>query len=97
MPITISSSLLIAVPRIKRDKSTGRVKANVQGFHADSTVSLDLRKLHAGADFLTTTHEGGPLRTTTPSPCAELSPHAGHSVGRCSTQPEAGHFCSYLC
>jgi hypothetical protein len=42
------------------DKATGRAVANVQGFHADLTVTLDLRSLAQGTYFLATTHEGDP-------------------------------------
>ena len=41
-------------------KATGHAVANVQGFHADLTVTLDLRKLPTGTYFLATTHEGDP-------------------------------------
>lgn len=42
------------------DKATGLAVANVQGFHADLTVTLDLRRLTQGTYFLATTHEGDP-------------------------------------
>jgi hypothetical protein len=42
------------------DKATGRAVANVKGFHADLTVTLDLRGLPHGTYFLATTHEGDP-------------------------------------
>jgi hypothetical protein len=42
------------------EKATGRAVANVQGFHADLTVALDLRSLPPGTYFLATTHEGDP-------------------------------------
>jgi len=42
------------------DKAAGRSVANVQGFHADLTVTLDLRLLLPGTYFLATTHEGDP-------------------------------------
>jgi hypothetical protein len=42
------------------EKETGRAVANVQGFHADLTVALDLRSLQPGTYFLATTHEGDP-------------------------------------
>ena len=42
------------------EKATGRAVANVQGFHADLTVTLDLRILPPGTYFLATTHEGDP-------------------------------------
>ncbi len=42
------------------DKAAGRSVANVQGFHADLTVTLDLRLLPPGTYFLATTHEGDP-------------------------------------
>ena len=42
------------------EKATGRAVANVQGFHADLTVTLDLRSLPPGTYFLATTHEGDP-------------------------------------
>jgi hypothetical protein len=42
------------------DKASGRAVANVQGFHADITVTLDLRRLPEGTYFLATTHEGDP-------------------------------------
>ena len=41
-------------------KATGRALANLQGFHTDLTVTLDLRSLPPGAYFLATTHEGDP-------------------------------------
>lgn len=40
------------------EKAVGRGVANVQGFHADLTVTLDLRRLPRGTYFLATTHEG---------------------------------------
>jgi hypothetical protein len=40
------------------EKATGHSVANVQGFHADLTVALDLRSLPPGTYFLATTHEG---------------------------------------
>jgi hypothetical protein len=42
------------------EKASGRAVANVQGFHADLTVGLDLRSLSPGTYFLATTHEGDP-------------------------------------
>ena len=42
------------------ERATGRAVANVQGFHTDLTVALDLRSLHPGTYFLATTHEGDP-------------------------------------
>jgi hypothetical protein len=42
------------------EKATGRAVANVQGFHTDLTVNLDLRNLPPGTYFLATTHEGDP-------------------------------------
>jgi hypothetical protein len=42
------------------EKASGRAVANVQGFHADLTVTLDLRVLPPGTYFLATTHEGDP-------------------------------------
>jgi hypothetical protein len=42
------------------DKANGRAVANVQGFHANLTVTLDLRRLPHGTYFLATTHEGDP-------------------------------------
>jgi hypothetical protein len=42
------------------DKANGRAVANVQGFHAALTVTLDLRGLPQGTYFLATTHEGDP-------------------------------------
>jgi hypothetical protein len=42
------------------EKAGGRAVANVQGFHADLTVSLDLRSLPPGTYFLATTHQGDP-------------------------------------
>ena len=42
------------------EKATGRAVANVQGFHADLTVALDLRSLPPETYFLATTHEGDP-------------------------------------
>ena len=42
------------------DKATGRAVANIQGYHADLTVTLDLRGLPPGTYFLATTHEGDP-------------------------------------
>ena len=41
-------------------KAAGRAVANVQGYHADLTVTLDLRSLPPGTYFLATTHEGDP-------------------------------------
>jgi hypothetical protein len=40
--------------------ATGHAVANVQGFHADLTVDLDLRGLPSGTYFHATTHEGDP-------------------------------------
>jgi hypothetical protein len=42
------------------EKATGRAIANVQGFHTDLTVALDLRSLSPGTYFLATTHQGDP-------------------------------------
>lgn len=42
------------------DKAEGRAVGKVQGFHADLTVTLDLRRLPSGTYFLATTHEGDP-------------------------------------
>ena len=42
------------------DKANGRAVANVQGFRANLTVTLDLRRLPQGTYFLATTHEGDP-------------------------------------
>lgn len=42
------------------EKASGRAVANVQGFHTDLTVALDLRSLPPGTYFLGTTHEGDP-------------------------------------
>jgi hypothetical protein len=42
------------------EKATGRAVANVQGFHTDLTVALDLRNLPPGTYFLATTHAGDP-------------------------------------
>lgn len=42
------------------EKATARTVANVQGYHTDLTVALDLRSLPPGAYFLATTHEGDP-------------------------------------
>jgi hypothetical protein len=42
------------------NRAAGRAVANVQGFHADLTVTLDLRGLPRGTYFLATTHEGDP-------------------------------------
>ncbi len=42
------------------EKASGRAVAKVQGFHADLTVTLDLRVLPPGTYFLATTHEGDP-------------------------------------
>jgi len=42
------------------EKATGHAVANVQGFHTDLTVALDLRSLPPGTYFLATTHEGDP-------------------------------------
>jgi hypothetical protein len=42
------------------EKATGRAVANVQGFHADLTVALDLRSLPPGTYFLGTTLQGDP-------------------------------------
>jgi hypothetical protein len=41
-------------------RATGRTVANVQGFHADLIVTLDLRSLPPGTYFLATTHQGDP-------------------------------------
>jgi hypothetical protein len=41
-------------------KATGHAVANMQGFHTDFTVALDLRSLPPGTYFLATTHEGDP-------------------------------------
>jgi hypothetical protein len=41
-------------------KAAGPAIANVQGYHADLTVTLDLRSLPSGTYFLATTHEGDP-------------------------------------
>ncbi|MGC1966956.1 MAG: hypothetical protein WA673_10870 [Candidatus Acidiferrales bacterium] len=41
-------------------KAAGPAVANVQGYHADLTVTLDLRSLPSGTYFLATTHEGDP-------------------------------------
>lgn len=41
-------------------KAAGHAVANIQGFHADLTVTLDLRGLPPGTYFLATTHEGDP-------------------------------------
>jgi hypothetical protein len=41
-------------------KAAGPAVAKGQGFHADRTVSLDLRSLPPGTYFLATTHEGYP-------------------------------------
>jgi hypothetical protein len=49
---------------VTRDKEGGPAKAegmgtaNVNGFHADLTVNLDLRSLPQGTYYLATTHEG---------------------------------------
>jgi hypothetical protein len=42
------------------EKATGHAIANVQGFHTDLTVTLDLRSLPPGTYFLATTHVGDP-------------------------------------
>ena len=42
------------------ERAIGRAVANVQGYHADLTVTLDLRSLPSGTYFLATTHEGDP-------------------------------------
>ena len=42
------------------EKASGRAVANVHGFHADLTVTLDLPVLPPGTYFLATTHEGDP-------------------------------------
>ncbi len=39
-------------------KAVGPANANVQGYHAELTVKLDLRSLPSGTYFLATTHEG---------------------------------------
>jgi len=39
-------------------KAEGMGTANVNGFHADLTVTLDLRNLPQGTYYLATTHEG---------------------------------------
>jgi hypothetical protein len=41
-------------------KAAGPAIANVQGFHADLTVTLDLRILPPGFYFFATTHDGDP-------------------------------------
>jgi len=41
-------------------KAAGTAIANVQGYHADLTVTLDLRSLPSGTYFLATTHDGDP-------------------------------------
>jgi len=50
-------------------KATGRAVANVQGFHTDPTVALDLRSLPPGTYFLATTHEGDPASYFYPFDC----------------------------
>ncbi|MGO8777025.1 MAG: hypothetical protein ACLQHT_22345 [Terracidiphilus sp.] len=47
-------------------KATGRALANLQGFHTDLTVTLDLRSLPPGTYFLATTHEGDPASYSYP-------------------------------
>jgi hypothetical protein len=47
-------------PNGASEKATGHAFANVQGFHADLAVTLDLRSLPSGTYFLATTHEGDP-------------------------------------
>jgi hypothetical protein len=42
------------------EMATARAVANVQGFHTDLTVALDLRNVPPGTYFLATTHEGDP-------------------------------------
>jgi len=42
------------------ERATGHSVANIQGFHAGLTVTLDLRSLPPGTYFLATTHEGDP-------------------------------------
>ena len=42
------------------EKATGCAIANVQGFHTDLTVNLDIRSLPPGTYFLANTHEGDP-------------------------------------
>lgn len=42
------------------EKASGRAVANVQGFHADLAVTLDLRVLPPSTYLLATTHEGDP-------------------------------------
>jgi len=42
------------------DKAAGHAIANVQGYHVDLTVTLDLRSIPPGTFFLATTHEGDP-------------------------------------
>jgi hypothetical protein len=42
------------------NEAAGRGIADVQGFHADLNVTLDLRGLQPGTYFLATTHEGDP-------------------------------------
>jgi hypothetical protein len=39
-------------------KAEGMGTANVNGFHADVSVTLDLRNLPQGTYYLATTHEG---------------------------------------
>jgi hypothetical protein len=41
-------------------RAAGPAIANVQGYHADLTVTLDLRSLPSGTYFLATTHDGDP-------------------------------------
>lgn len=41
-------------------KASGQATASAHGFHADLTVTLDLRSLPLGTYFLATTHEGDP-------------------------------------
>jgi len=42
------------------DKATGTAIANVQRYHAELTVTLELCSLPSGTYFLATTHEGDP-------------------------------------
>ena len=39
-------------------KAEGAITANISGFHADLSVTLDLRNLPQGTYYLATTHEG---------------------------------------
>ena len=62
-------------------KAEGMGTANVNGFHADLTVNLDLRSLPQGTYYLATTHEGAGPRTTIRSRCDNPTPAGSRSLG----------------